>query len=63
MQQNTGDESRTNYKTEKQTDEKKHEEITEEKIDAMIRDVRRYLANRQDRYEINQQYLGMKLMF
>ena len=41
----------------------RHKEITKEEIEVMIRDIRRYLANRQEGYETNQQYLGMKVMF
>ena len=41
----------------------RYKEITKEEIDTIIRDVRRYLANRQEEYETNQQYLGMKVIF
>ena len=41
----------------------RHLDVTENKIDTMIRDIRRYLVNRIEGFKINQQYLGIQALF
>jgi len=41
----------------------KYPDVMDKEIESMIRDVRRYLANRGKGFKTNQQYLGMQALF